>query len=74
MEADLLDDYGFSDWLGPELHGLGAHSTGMVKDPFTADETIALLRRFDAEESSHNRCTERAASRGPYRPWRTLHP
>ena len=51
LQADLLDDYGFSEWVGPEPHGLGAHNTGMVKDPFTADETIALLKRFDAEEN-----------------------
>ncbi len=49
LKADLLDDYGFSEWVGPEPHGLGKHNTGMVKDPFTADETIALLRRLDAE-------------------------
>ncbi len=51
LEADLLDPYGFSEWVGPEPHGLGAHNTGLVKDPFTADETIALLERFDADDS-----------------------
>jgi arylsulfatase A-like enzyme len=50
LKADLLDDYGFSEWVGPEPHGLGKHNTGTVKDPFTADETIALLERFDAED------------------------
>jgi arylsulfatase A-like enzyme len=50
LEADLLDDYGFSEWVGPEPHGLGKHNTGLLKDPFTADETIALLERLDAEE------------------------
>ena len=40
LEADLLDDYGFSEWVGPEPHGLGKHNMGTVKDPFTADETI----------------------------------
>ena len=49
LQADLLDDYGFSEWVGPEPHGLGRHNTGTVKDPFTADETIALLERFDAD-------------------------
>jgi arylsulfatase A-like enzyme len=49
LEADLLDEYGFSEWVGPEPHGLGKRNTGMVKDPFTADETIALLKRLDAE-------------------------
>ena len=51
LKADLLDDYGFSEWVGPEPHGLGAHNTGTVKDPFTADETIALLDRFDTEDT-----------------------
>ena len=51
LEADLLDDYGFSEWVGPEPHGLGKHNTGTLKDPFTADETIALLKRLDAEEA-----------------------
>ena len=49
LKADLLDDYGFSEWVGPEPHGLGKHNMGTVKDPFTADETIALLERLDAE-------------------------
>ncbi len=49
LEADLLDDYGFSEWVGPEPHGLGRHNTGTVKDPFTADETIELLQRLDSE-------------------------
>jgi arylsulfatase A-like enzyme len=53
LEADLLDDYGFSEWVGPEPHGLGKHNTGMVKDPFTADETIALLKRLDAGDGDH---------------------
>ena len=49
-EGDLLDDYGFSEWVGPEPHGLGKHNTGTVKDPFTADETIALLERLDGDD------------------------
>jgi arylsulfatase A-like enzyme len=51
LEANLLDEYGFSEWVGPEPHGLGGHNTGTVKDPFTADETIALLKRLDGEDS-----------------------
>jgi arylsulfatase A-like enzyme len=50
LAADLLDDYGFSEWVGPEPHGLGKHNTGTVKDPFTADETIELLQRLTADE------------------------
>ena len=58
LKADLLDDYGFSEWVGPEPHGLGKHNTGTVKDPFTADETIELLSVLTAM---------RATSRG----WRS---
>ncbi len=50
LEADLLDGHGFSEWVGPEPHGLGKHNTGTVKDPFTADETIDLLHRLDAAD------------------------
>ena len=50
-EGRLLDDYGFSEWVGPEPHGLGKHNTGTVKDPFTADETIELLGRLDGDDS-----------------------
>ena len=50
-KADLLDDFGFSGWVGPEPHGLGKHNMGTVKDPFTADETIELLKHLDDEES-----------------------
>ncbi|OJU85065.1 MAG: hypothetical protein BGO11_15760 [Solirubrobacterales bacterium 70-9] len=57
-EADLLDDYGFSEWVGPEPHGLGKHNTGTVKDPFTASETIELLGRLDGD--------------GDERPWLTV--
>ena len=51
LEANLLDEYGFSEWVGPEPHGLGKHNTGTVKDVYTADETVALLQRLDTEES-----------------------
>ena len=51
LEADLLDEYGFSEWVGPDPHGLGKHNTATVKDAFTADETVALLERLDNEES-----------------------
>ena len=51
LEADLLDEWGFSEWVGPDPHGLGKHNTATVKDAFTADETVALLERLDEEES-----------------------
>ncbi len=51
LKADLLEDYGFSGWVGPEPHGLGKHNMGTIKDPFTADETIELLKGLDEEDS-----------------------
>jgi arylsulfatase A-like enzyme len=44
IKADLLDEYGFSEWVGPDPHGLGKHNTGTMKDVFTADEVIGLLQ------------------------------
>ena len=44
-KADLLDPFGFSEWIGPEPHGLGKANTGTGRDVFTADETITLLKR-----------------------------
>ncbi len=42
---------GFSEWVGPEPHGLGKHNMGILKDPFTAEETIDLLARLEGEDS-----------------------
>lgn len=49
LKADLLDPYGFSEWVGPDAHGLGKHNTGTLRDNFTADETVALLQRLDRD-------------------------
>jgi arylsulfatase A-like enzyme len=51
LKADLLDPYGFSEWVGPEPHGLGKQNTGTGKDPFTTEETVALLKRLDQDGS-----------------------
>jgi arylsulfatase A-like enzyme len=51
LKADLLDEYGFSEWVGPDPHGIGRHNTGTMKDKFTADEVIELLQRFDKEKN-----------------------
>ncbi len=50
LQEDLLEEWGFSEWVGPEPHGLDPHSMGTVRDPFTADETIELLQRLDTED------------------------
>ncbi len=52
LKADLLDAYGFSEWVGPEAHGLGYQNTGTARNPFTADEVIALLQRLDKGENN----------------------
>ena len=51
LKANLLEPYGFSEWVGPDPHGAGKHNTGTMKDTFTADETAALLKRLDGEGS-----------------------
>ena len=51
LKADLLEPYGFSEWVGPEPHGLGKQNTGTIKDPFTAEEVISLLKRLDEDGS-----------------------
>jgi arylsulfatase A-like enzyme len=58
LEADLLDPFGFSEWVGPEPHGIGRRNTGTARDPFTAAETVALLRRLEQD--------------GDQRPWLTV--
>ena len=52
LKEDLLDEWGFSEWVGPEPHGLDPHSMGTVRDPFTADETIELIQRLEAEDGA----------------------
>lgn len=56
MQANRLQDYGFSGWIGPEPHGSNplnsASSAGGGKrsrDVGFADQAIALIRRLDAE-------------------------
>ena len=51
LAADLLDEYGFSEWVGPEPHGLGKANTATARDTYTADETVALLNRLDHDGS-----------------------
>ena len=50
-KAALLEPYGFSEWVGPEPHGLGPQNTGTIRDPFTASEVVELLGRLDRDPS-----------------------
>ncbi len=43
LDADPLDEYGFSGWIGPEPHGADWSDSGYVRDPIYADRAIAWL-------------------------------
>ena len=43
LDADPLDPYGFSGWVGPEPHGAPMANSGLVRDPLIADRVVAWL-------------------------------
>ncbi|MDH3707609.1 MAG: sulfatase-like hydrolase/transferase, partial [Acidimicrobiia bacterium] len=43
-EADPLDPFGFSGWIGPEPHGAPRANTGLVRDPLIADRVVRWLQ------------------------------
>ena len=43
LDADPLDEYGFSGWVGPEPHGGLFGNSGTVRDPLIADRVVAWL-------------------------------
>ncbi len=43
LDADPLDPYGFSGWVGPEPHGGHLADSGLVRDPLIADRVVAWL-------------------------------
>jgi len=49
-QADRLNDFGFSGWIGPEPHGSAKANTGTNRDPGFAQETIELLDELEAEQ------------------------
>ncbi|MDE3055732.1 MAG: sulfatase-like hydrolase/transferase [Verrucomicrobiota bacterium] len=57
--ANRLAPFGFANgWIGPEPHGTSPHLSGASaatevpgRDPFFADETIALLQKLNAQET-----------------------
>ncbi len=56
LDADPLDEFGFSGWVGPDPHGAEPAKSGLVSDPVYADRAIGWLedryerrRRGDAE-------------------------
>lgn len=43
LDADPLDPYGFSGWVGPEPHGAGLANSGMRRDPLITERVVAWL-------------------------------
>lgn len=43
LDADPLDAYGFSGWVGPEPHGAKLSNAGIRRDPLIADRVVAWL-------------------------------
>ncbi|MEZ5259065.1 MAG: sulfatase-like hydrolase/transferase [Ilumatobacteraceae bacterium] len=43
LDADRLDPYGFSGWVGPEPHGGLRANSGTVRDPIIAERVVAWL-------------------------------
>lgn len=42
-QADALDSFGFSGWIGPEPHGGQLRDAGVRRDPLIADRVVAWL-------------------------------
>ncbi len=43
LDADVLDPFGFSGWVGPEPHGSGLANSGFVRDHIYADRAVSWL-------------------------------
>jgi len=43
LDADPLDPYGFSGWVGPEPHGAAMSNSGFRRDPLFANRIVAWL-------------------------------
>ena len=44
LDADPLEPYGFSGWVGPEPHGAGLANCGLRRDPLIADRVVTWLQ------------------------------
>ena len=44
LDADPLDPFGFSGWVGPEPHGAGLANCGLRRDPLIAERVVAWLQ------------------------------
>ena len=43
LDADPLEPFGFSGWVGPEPHGAKLADSGLRRDPLIADRVVAWL-------------------------------
>ncbi len=59
LDADPLDPFGFSGWVGPEPHGPSRADTGLVRDPLLADRVVAWLE----DRYARRRAGDTAAAR-----------
>ncbi len=44
LDADPLDPFGFSGWVGPEPHGGALSDSGLRRDPLIAERIVAWLQ------------------------------
>ncbi|MBV9953191.1 MAG: sulfatase-like hydrolase/transferase, partial [Acidimicrobiia bacterium] len=54
LDADPLDPFGFSGWVGPEPHGAGLANCGTVRDRLIADRIVAWLSDRYARRQAGN--------------------
>ncbi len=59
VDADPLDAFGFSGWIGPEPHGGALADSGFRRDPLIADRVVAWL----ADRYARRRAGDAAAMR-----------
>ncbi|MEZ5165395.1 MAG: sulfatase-like hydrolase/transferase [Acidimicrobiales bacterium] len=43
LDADPLDEFGFSGWIGPEPHGADWADSGTIRDPIYADRAVQWI-------------------------------
>lgn len=53
LQADPLNPYGFSGWVGPEPHGAPLANSGVRRDPLIAARVVAWLQdRYERREAN----------------------
>ncbi len=60
LDADPLDPFGFSGWVGPEPHGGALADSGHVRDPLIADRVVAWLEDRYARRRAGDPAARRA--------------